>query len=109
MIISKKPVRSLTAILIGLISSVAMANPVTDTTHVKTEVVPQTEQVTAKAVEAKVEAVESKIVAAGAKVEEHTEELEALSPKEKINEHIQHHLADSYDFTLYSDEETGQH
>lgn len=50
MVISKKPVRTLTAILIGLISSVAMANPVEDTSHVKTETAPHTEQVAHEAV-----------------------------------------------------------
>lgn len=95
MVISKKPVRTLTAILIGLISSVAMANPVEDTSHVKTETAPHTEQVAHEAVTHKAQA--------------NAENHEALSPKEKINEHIQHHLADSYDFTLYSDEEAGTH
>jgi len=95
MIISKKPVRSLTAILIGLISSVAMANPVADTTQVKTEVATQTQQVTHDTVAHAAEA--------------HAENHEALSPAEKVNEHIQHHLQDSYDFILYSDEEAGTH
>lgn len=116
MVISKKPIGLLTAILFGMFSSVAMANPVADTTQVKKGAASQTEQVATGAVEAKINKVEADIEEAAIKVEDAgiNEELESkneksLTPKEKITEHIQHHLLDSYDFTLFSDEETGEH
>ncbi|MBK0369596.1 F0F1 ATP synthase subunit A [Flavobacterium agrisoli] len=94
MVISKKPIGLLAVMLLGMFTSVTMANTVTDTTHTTNETTTPVEHVVQ-------ETEETHAVA-------HVEEgHEALSPKEKITEHIQHHLLDSYDFTLFSDEETG--
>lgn len=41
--------------------------------------------------------------------EEAHHEEKALTPKEKVNAHIEHHLKDDYYFTFYSDEAEGKH
>lgn len=96
MVISKQPVRFMLATFVGLLSFVAMANPTTDSTQVKTEV-----------------AHEVHATAETAHAEEAGHETKALTPeeekKEKVAAFIEHHLQDSHDFTFFSDEKEGKH
>lgn len=93
MVISKKPVRFILATFVGLLSSVAIANPVVDTTQVKTEV-----------------AHEAHVTADAAHNEaSHGDEHEAQDPKDKVTAYIEHHLQDSHDFVFFSDEKEGKH
>ncbi|MCG2610339.1 F0F1 ATP synthase subunit A [Flavobacterium sp. SM15] len=95
MVISKQPVRFMLATFVGLLSFVAMANPTTDSTQVKTEAA---HEVHATAETAHAEA---------------GHEVKALTPeeekKEKVAAFIEHHLQDSHDFTFFSDEKEGKH
>lgn len=95
MVISKQSVRFMLAAFVGLLSTVAMANPTTDSTQVKTE--------TAHEVQA---------TAAAAHAEAGHEE-KALTPEEekkaKVDAFIDHHLQDSHDFVFFSDEKEGTH
>jgi len=95
MVISKQPVRFMLAAFVGLLSFVAMANPTTDSTHVKTETA---HEVQATAPTAHAEA---------------AHEEKALTPEEekkaKVDAFIDHHLQDSHDFVFFSDEKEGAH
>ncbi|KGO95418.1 F0F1 ATP synthase subunit A [Flavobacterium enshiense] len=95
MVISKQPVRFMLAAFVGLISSVAMANPTTDSTQVKTETAHEV-QATAPTAHAEV-----------------GHEEKALTPEEekrtKVDAFIDHHLQDSHDFVFFSDEKEGAH
>ncbi|MBQ0116492.1 MAG: F0F1 ATP synthase subunit A [Flavobacterium sp.] len=93
MVISRKPVRIILAAFVGLLSSVAMANPVTDTISVAPQAVQEH-----VAVEQHVEATHA---------DEHHEEVKTQA--ETISEHIEHHLKDDYYFTFLSDSEEGKH
>lgn len=94
MVISKKPVRFIIATFVGFVSSIALANnPVTDSTHVKTEV----------AHEAHTVADTTHTAAA------HADEHAPQDPKEKVAAFIDHHLQDSHDFVFFSDEKEGTH
>jgi F-type H+-transporting ATPase subunit a len=65
-------------------SSIVLANPITDTLQVENAV----QEITNAA---------------------HAEEHVASSPKDKVDAYIEHHLQDSHDFTLFSDEKEGSH
>lgn len=94
MVISKKPVRFIIATFVGLVSSIALANnPVTDSTHVKTEVTHEAHTVA------------DTTHAAAAHADEHAPQ----DPKEKVAAFIDHHLQDSHDFVFFSDEKEGKH
>jgi F-type H+-transporting ATPase subunit a len=82
MVISNKPLRFIIATLVACLPLMSFANPVVDTSKVKTELAP--------------EAVE----------EAHAEPTDV---KSKIKEFINHHLLDAHDFTLSANEETGEH
>ncbi|KGO89096.1 F0F1 ATP synthase subunit A [Flavobacterium suncheonense] len=92
MVITKQPVRLLLTAFVGLLSVVAMANPVTDSAQVKVD----TAHVAAEATHTAAE-----------------HEVKALTPeeekKEKVTAFIEHHLQDSHDFTFFSDEKEGKH
>lgn len=94
MVISKKPVRFIIATFVGFVSSIALANnPVTDSTHVKTEVAHEAHTVA------------DTTHAAAAHADEHAPQ----DPKEKVAAFIDHHLQDSHDFVFFSDEKEGTH
>ncbi len=82
MVISNKPLRFIIATLVACLPLMSFANPVVDTSKVKTELAP--------------EAIE----------EAHAEPTDV---KSKIKEFINHHLLDAHDFTLSANEETGEH
>lgn len=92
MVITKQPVRLMVAAFVGLLSTVVMANPTTDSTQVKVD----TAHVAVEAAHAEAE-----------------HEVKALTPeeekKEKVTAFIEHHLQDSHDFTFFSDEKEGKH
>lgn len=48
-------------------------------------------------------------VHAGSVIESHDDHEAPKSKKDHVDEYIQHHLQDSYDFTFFSDEESGKH
>ena len=83
MMILRKPISILTAILFLTSSMVFSASETTDSLQVATA--PATTEVEAHG--------------------EHAEE--AKSPKEVVNAHIQHHLQDDYYFTFFADEAEG--
>ncbi|MEO4007194.1 MULTISPECIES: F0F1 ATP synthase subunit A [unclassified Flavobacterium] len=93
MVISKKPVRIILATFAGLLSSIAFANPVVDTTHVATAV---THEAHATTEVAHNEA-------------SHGDEHATQDPKDKVTAYIEHHLQDSHDFVFFSDEKEGKH
>lgn len=93
MVISKKPVRIILATFAGLLSSIALANPVVDTTHAQTAVAHEAHATT--------EVVNNEA--------SHGEEHGGQDKKSKIKAFIKHHLLDSHDFTFFSDETEGKH
>lgn len=99
MVISIKPLRIVfTAILVNL-TSLAIANTVTDTTKIKTE-------------EAVKVADTSKLETTAIEETSSTTEHNSEAPKDiktKIKEFINHHLLDSHDFVLNANEESGEH
>ena len=85
MMILRKPISILTAILFLTSSMVFSASETTDSLQVATA--PATTEVEVHGEHAK----------------------EAKSPKEVVNAHIQHHLQDDYYFTFFADEAEGKH
>nr|WP_314834445.1 F0F1 ATP synthase subunit A [uncultured Flavobacterium sp.] len=83
MVISNKPLRFIIATLVACLPLISFANPVEDTTKVKTEVAHE-----------------------AAAEEAHAEPTDV---KSKIKAFINHHLLDARDFTLSVNEETGEH
>lgn len=87
--ISLKPVRLITTIVALFSSLILVANPSVDSLAVVQESIHVSEDVHAKAVA--------------------HESVESQNPKAKVDAFIEHHLQDSYDFTLFSDEKEGKH
>lgn len=87
--ISLKPVRLITTIVALFSSLILVANPSVDSLAVVQESIHVSEDVHAKAVA--------------------HESVESQDPKAKVDAFIEHHLQDSYDFTLFSDEKEGKH
>ena len=87
--ISLKPVRLITTIVALFSSLILVANPGVDSLAVVQENIHVSEEVHAKAVA--------------------HESVESQDPKAKVDAFIEHHLQDSYDFTLFSDEKEGKH
>ena len=79
MVISKRPLRFIFATFMMTLSLMSFANPTADSTHVTAEAT------------------------------HHEAHAEPTDLKSKIKAHINHHVLDSHDFTLYSDKETGKH
>lgn len=87
--ISLKPVRLITTIVALFSSLILVANPGVDSLAVVQESIHVSEEVHAKAVA--------------------HEGVESQDSKAKVDAFIEHHLQDSYDFTLFSDEKEGKH
>ena len=79
MVISNKPLRFILAAFVMCLPLLNFANPTVDSTHVATEAV------------------------------SHEAHAEPTDIRSKIKGFIGHHVLDSHDFTLFSDEKTGQH
>lgn len=86
MVISKKPLHFIVALLVAFMPLVSSANPTNDSTAVETHEVAKTE---------------------GASHEEGP--AEPTDEKSKIKEFINHHLLDSHSFYFNADEESGKH
>lgn len=91
MVLSGKLLKNTITALFAVIPSLFFANPVEDSVHT----------VAPTAVHAEATGHGAHAVAEGP--------LTPEQKKEKNKEFIQHHLKDSYDFTLFSDEATGEH
>mgnify|MGYP006189209915 FL=1 len=87
--ISLKPVRLITTIVALFSSLILVANPGVDSLAVVQENIHASEEVPANVVA--------------------HEGVESQDPKAKVDAFIEHHLQDSYDFTLFSDEKEGKH
>ncbi len=87
--ISLKPVRLITTIVALFSSLILVANPGVDSLAVVQENIHASEEFPANAVA--------------------HEGVESQDPKAKVDAFIEHHLQDSYDFTLFSDEKEGKH
>lgn len=90
MVITRKPVSLILSAFVSLFSIVALANPVSDSTHVATKVAHETH------------AVVSDSTHSGNEHGQVAHGKENLTPQEERKEYIQHHLLDSHDFTLFS-------
>jgi len=86
MLISKKPIHFIVALLIGFIPLISHANPANDSTAVETHSVVKSEQ--------------------ASHGESHAE---ATDQKAKTKEFINHHLLDSHSFTFNANEDTKEH
>lgn len=87
MVFSGKLLKNTIAALFAVVPLITFANPVQDTAHVTTP----------------------PAVHAGSVVESHDDHKAPKSKKDHVDEYIQHHLQDSYDFTFFTDEATGEH
>ena len=86
MVISKKPLHFIVALLIGFMPVISSANPTNDSTAVETHSVVKSEQAS------------------------HGEgHAEPTDMKSQIDAYKKHHVLDSHDFTLFSDNKEGKH
>jgi len=99
MVISTRPLRFIIAAFIACLPLFSNANTVSDSTKVQTEAVHAVADTTHAATEAKHSTAEAS----------HEEHAEPTDVKSKIKAFINHHLLDAHDFTLSSNEETGEH
>lgn len=86
MVISKKPLHFIAALLVAFMPLVSSANPSNDSTAVEAHAVAKTEEASHEGVHA-----------------------EPKDEKAKIKEFINHHLLDSHSFYFNADEESGKH
>ena len=86
MVISKKPLRFVTALLIALLPLFSFANPVNDSISTDSHQVENHDPAAA-----------------------HNEHAHATDIKSQVDAFKKHHVLDSHDFTLYSDYEQGTH
>lgn len=87
MVFSGKLLKNTIAALFAVVPLITFANPMQDSAHVTAP----------------------PAVQAGSVVESHDDHKAPKSKKDHVDEYIQHHLQDSYDFTFFSDEATGEH
>lgn len=87
MVFSSKSLKNTIAALFAVVPFYAFANQANDSIHVTAP----------------------SDVHAGTTAEHHDDAHAPASKKDKIDEYIQHHLQDSYDFTFFSDEAEGKH
>lgn len=95
MVFSKKPVHFIIATLTACLPLLGFANNPQDSTHVSTEV--------------SHEAHAAESHEAHAAAEGHRSHAEPTDLKSKIEAYKNHHVLDSHDFTLFSDEAAGKH
>lgn len=100
MVITRKPVSLILSAFVSLFSIVALANPVSDSTHVATKVAHETHAVVSDSTHSGNE---------HGQVAHQTSHGGAVNEKNEVQAYIEHHLQDSHDFYFFADGESGKH
>lgn len=100
MVITRKPVSFIVSAFVSLFSIVALANPVSDSTHVVAKPAHEAHAVANDSAHAE---------EAHAQAGHEAKHGGAVNEKDEVQAYIEHHLQDSHDFNFFADGESGKH